>query len=396
MSPAGHSFVGEIKEKDGLFSVQRVVLDEKIMEASTSAGATFQDSTWVKVRPHSRRSSLLCRCWILTVCATSHQSAVFDRVNGLWELEVSDLSQLLSVDAPPDKTLAAELSRVSCRVLVCADGAVSTLARSLHGLTPSESPAALLGPANAIGGRSFAKRHSHDCRADEVIFYPRQLLPGHLRLSAEIDDYLNISCFALPHADSGSQAFPQVLGPASLQEKFSSLTEQEPWVRTALGPRCKLSRLQTAPLRVGGANRTYFPQGLLVGDAAGHQDPLTGDGLQYGMRGAQLASATIVNAFRRKNFSMQTFQQYEKAWRALFGWDFFWAKGIVYIMAQFPRLIDAVIIVIQRKGSQAILFWALARSGVKSKMDVILWFLRPDTFWEIVWRWISLWAQQEF
>lgn len=215
-------------------------------------------------------------------------------------------------------------------------------------------------------------------------------------MSGELDDYLNISCFVLPHPDSPSQSFQQYLSPQSLLEKFQILSEKEIWIRKTLGPRCKLSRLQTAPLRVGGVPKSFFPHGLIVGDAAGHQDPMTGDGLQYGMRAAQLAATTIVEAYRKNDFSLNTFRKYDKAWRSLFGWDFFWAKGIVYLMAQIPRLIDAVTIVIQRKGTQAILFWALARSGVKSKFDVILWFLRPDTFWEIVWRWISLWAQQEF
>lgn len=50
VSPAGHSFVGEIKEKDGLLSVQRVVLDEKVVEAAVREGVSFKDSTQVKVR----------------------------------------------------------------------------------------------------------------------------------------------------------------------------------------------------------------------------------------------------------------------------------------------------------------------------------------------------------
>jgi hypothetical protein len=50
VSPDGHSFVGEIKEKEGLFSVQRVILDEKIVEAATRAGTEFRDGCWVKVQ----------------------------------------------------------------------------------------------------------------------------------------------------------------------------------------------------------------------------------------------------------------------------------------------------------------------------------------------------------
>jgi hypothetical protein len=35
------------------------------------------------------------------------------------------------------------------------------------------------------------------------------------------------------------------------------------------------------------------------------------------------------------------------------------AKVITYLMAKFPRLLDATMIVIQGKGAKSILFWAL-------------------------------------
>jgi len=102
-----------------------------------------------------------------------------------------------------------------------------------------------------------------------------------------------------------------------------------------------------------------MPHGLILGDAAGHQDPLTGDGLQYGMRAAKIASDTIGRSFQQNDFRMAAFKRYQDQWKALFGWDFFWAKFIVSVMAKYPRLIDATTKVIQRKGMKAILFWAL-------------------------------------
>lgn len=112
-------------------------------------------------------------------------------------------------------------------------------------------------------------------------------------------------------------------------------------------------------MRVGGIRRSYMPHGLILGDAAGQQDPLTGDGLQYGMRAAQIAAEVIGRCFQRNDFSMSAFKKYDDAWKSLFGWDFLWGKFIVSIMARYPRLIDATAKVIQRKGMKAILFWAL-------------------------------------
>jgi flavin-dependent dehydrogenase len=252
------------------------------------------------------------------------QNASLSRTDGIWFLSIDDV---MGNGSPPPSplpiqtSLAVDASTVKCRVLVCADGASSSLARSLIGLAPEENPATTLGPPNAIGCRAFAKKHTHDFRADEVLFYPRPLVPGHFRLCGELDDYLCLSLLMVPHPDS---TIMTQITPAAAVSQFNRAIDKEQWIRAALGPRRQLTKVQTSPMRVGGVAQSHFPHGLVLGDAAGQQDPLLGDGISYGMKAAQIAAETIVEAFRKNNFSMKMFKRYHNGWKALFGWDFFW------------------------------------------------------------------------
>ncbi|OLC13329.1 MAG: hypothetical protein AUH29_13515 [Candidatus Rokubacteria bacterium 13_1_40CM_69_27] len=65
------------------------------------------------------------------------------------------------------------------------------------------------------------------------------------------------------------------------------------------------------PPRVGGV--------LLVGDAAGFYDPLTGEGVFSALRAAELAAETAAQAFRVGDWSAATLAAYERARRACFG-----------------------------------------------------------------------------
>jgi hypothetical protein len=56
------------------------------------------------------------------------------------------------------------------------------------------------------------------------------------------------------------------------------LTTQDPFISAALGPNAKLERMRAAALRLGGQGlkATHDDHLLIIGDAAGHIDPLTG------------------------------------------------------------------------------------------------------------------------
>jgi flavin-dependent dehydrogenase len=57
---------------------------------------------------------------------------------------------------------------------------------------------------------------------------------------------------------------------------------------------------------------------LLVGDAAGFYDPLTGEGVFSALRAAELAAETATDAFRAGDWSWTALAGYERARRAAF------------------------------------------------------------------------------
>lgn len=355
VSPSGINFVAELKEKECLLTVQRYDMDFKLLKAAERAGVEVK--TFFEV-----------------------ESATLNRIHtnknvedGIWNILIRDKETNTT-------------TTIRSKVLVCADGAKSHTANNLNGLTFDESPASSIASHNGIGCRAFAKPYTHEFRADDVSFYARDILPGCFRISAELNDYLNLSCFSLPYGDVLAWHIPRYISTL-----FDRLTKSEPWINASLGSKRELSSIQTAPIRVGGISKSYFPQGLIIGDAAGQQDPLTGDGLQYGMTASKIAAEVIVNAFKKNNFSEAVFKRYDNKWKKCFKWDFFWSKQIAKLISKFPILVDATALVIQRQGIKAIIFWAAARAGIKSKWEVILWYLRPDVSWLMCFYLINLW-----
>jgi flavin-dependent dehydrogenase len=80
----------------------------------------------------------------------------------------------------------------------------------------------------------------------------------------------------------------------------AALLERHLAVDFALGPRSGGARRVTAPSILGplavDARAAGVPGLLLAGDAAGFVDPMTGDGLRFALRGAELAAAAALAA----------------------------------------------------------------------------------------------------
>lgn len=57
--------------------------------------------------------------------------------------------------------------------------------------------------------------------------------------------------------------------------------KNDPYISQALGPNAEIERMKAASLRLGGQGlkTTYDDHLVIIGDAAGHIDPLTGEGI---------------------------------------------------------------------------------------------------------------------
>ena len=129
VSPGGLSYIGHTEQIYGdipaATACKRIILDEVIARTAQKEGAELLESTPVK-------------------------DAVFDSSAGMWNVLIEDSDV-----------------QYRGRVLICADGSTSKLGMQLGLVTQ---------PPQGTCSRAFIKNHKF--KADGVMFYPRDILPG--------------------------------------------------------------------------------------------------------------------------------------------------------------------------------------------------------------------------
>ncbi|WP_128891365.1 NAD(P)/FAD-dependent oxidoreductase [Erythrobacter sp. HKB08] len=105
----------------------------------------------------------------------------------------------------------------------------------------------------------------------------------------------------------------------SVQQCFREAVERLRWRH----PGCKNARIASKPLggavhMYGGVKRNHFEGGILVGDAGGFVDPMTGEGITQGMESSTLGAETIAAALDRGSFTAEDFAPYEEDFRDYF------------------------------------------------------------------------------
>eukprot|EP01090_Pellita_catalonica_P003378 TRINITY_DN13045_c0_g1_i1.p1 TRINITY_DN13045_c0_g1~~TRINITY_DN13045_c0_g1_i1.p1 ORF type:complete len:282 (-),score=46.85 TRINITY_DN13045_c0_g1_i1:35-880(-) len=253
-------------------------------------------------------------------------------------------------------------------MLVAADGAESKIARSL-GVVKT--------PPNTYCSRSFAKAgtHSFPKSADHVVFYPKKLLPGFFVVFHELEDFLSLCCYFIPCGGMWKGAKPR-----DLERTYNSIIKEDPYITQALGKDVEITPVHFASLRVGGVEKSYADRFVVIGDAAGQVDPLTGAGIHYGMSAAKMAADTIIEGFKAGDLSEARMKQYHDKWRKAFGRDFYLAFKIMHLLYKYPQILDSIADLILREGDDFIVSWALAMMGSKPKS----WFLRLEVVAPIV------------
>lgn len=107
------------------------------------------------------------------------------------------------------------------------------------------------------------------------MLFNKSMLPGYSALFRHYNNDLYLGTYVLPGGKATSRSIAPFEG---------ELIQQHPYVKAALGNSYKhVERRVVAPIRTGGVDRSYADQCLLVGDAAGHVDPLTGEGIHTAM-----------------------------------------------------------------------------------------------------------------
>jgi geranylgeranyl reductase family protein len=324
VSPMGISYVGASKEKLGeaaCCAVKRINLDNRVAKAAKRAGADLKEGFEVA-------------------------GATFDADAKLWTVK------------------SASGATVKGRVLVCADGATSGLATKLGYCTE---------PPRGVCSRAFVEGGTHNTNFDGVCFYPKWSLPGYAAIFRHPNDELNFCYYLIP---CGKQGYCGDVKESDLARLHNDALTKDPFISAALGPNPKIERMRAASLRLGsqGVKKTYDDHLIIVGDAAGHIDPLTGEGIHTAMMGGKAAAETLLEMRLAGDFSALNTRRFEARWMALFGHDFPMSTAFAAAIYRYPILMDAVASEVKRKGDAMMSKWAEVMTCMKPKT----YFLRPD------------------
>lgn len=221
------------------------------------------------------------------------------------------------------------VEEIRAKVVVGADGATSVIARSLrgNGRFPESH--------RAVAIRAYVQNfitHPH-----EVEFYLYdEVLPGYAWIFPTADTAANIGLGM--RLDTFRQQKHNL-------KKMLHNFLQIPFIQERLQPGWEIENEASWQLTFGSAKKMQyaFAGALLVGDAAGFVNPLTGGGIDNALVSAQLAGETIAAALAQGDTSRAALQIYEQRchdalWSGMRS-SYFIQKWVL----RFPALVDFLI-----------------------------------------------------
>ncbi len=314
VSPGGIEYYGDSSDvhKHLVIAIKRKILDEKLIQAAVKKGANLVENYSVT------DMNLL-------------------KEKGFWTIRSDENKK-----------------EYKAKVLIIADGAASHLGRKL-GLVD--------GPPQATCSRAYIESGSHQFPYDGVCYYPPKLVPGYCSLFKEADGDVGYCCYIIP----GGKATT-----GDLHEFHHEFIKKDPFMSKAIGPDPKLEKMKAAPIRFGGIPKSYSDHLLIVGDAAGQIDPVTGEGIQYAMDAAEIAAKTIQEGLRKNNFGKRFLKRYHRRWMQSFGRDFKWSQRMVKVCVKYPIFLDAFAAVSNLKGDKFMTEWGKIMTGAKRKLSFFM------------------------
>ncbi len=180
----------------------------------------------------------------------------------------------------------------------------------------------------------------------------------------QADGELGLCCYIIPGGKSKI---------GDLKSMHHTLIKEDPFISAELGQDAKIGKMEAGLLRTEAVPQCYSDHLLIAGDAAGHIDPLTGEGIQYAMDAAEIASGVIEEAFVKNDFSKQFLKRYYKRCMKSFGRDFKWSSRMVRWFTRYPVFLDAYASLCKRREDTFMLKWAYIMIGSKPKKH----FFRP-------------------
>jgi digeranylgeranylglycerophospholipid reductase len=198
---------------------------------------------------------------------------------------------------------------ISARAVIGADGVNSTVAR-VTGLNEKWLPGTLVVCRVAeipITSSEIVEYYGDDC---EYHFYSGSyeekgygwVFPKYNTVNVGLG-IIDKAAYGLPRRFLG---FVKLLQKEGLLKKSADLSSAKGGLVPIAGP----------------IKSTVRDRCLLIGDASGMVNPLTGGGIQYAMETGKIAATILTHAVEQEKFDADFLIQYEKAWKNLLGHEF--------------------------------------------------------------------------
>ncbi|PSC69140.1 CMF receptor CMFR1 [Micractinium conductrix] len=328
ISPSGLAYIGNSQHKLGTAAacaVKRIDLDKRTAAAAKAAGAELMEGFEVG------------------------KDVSLNKEQGLWSVKSTDGKV------------------VRGRMLVCADGSTSRLATQLGYCTA---------PPQGVSSRAYIAGGSHNADFDGLVFYPKWSLPGYAAIFKHAKDELGFCYYLIPCGKKAEQGQCGSCTADDLKRLHENAIKHDPFISRAMGPNPKCERMRAGSLRVGGQGlkTTYDDNIIIIGDAAGFIDPLTGEGIHTAMMGGKAAAEVLLQCREAGDFSKRSTRLYERRWMELFGHDFKLSQKGAELIWKYPILLDACANEVQRQGDAMMSKWAEVMTNMRPKT----YFLRPD------------------
>jgi geranylgeranyl reductase family protein len=175
-------------------------------------------------------------------------------------------------------------------------------------------------------------------------------------------------------------------------QKLNLLTSYQEYLALLKKEHLIPQQLPEVPVRGGTLlihplEQTYADRLLLVGDAAGFINPLTGEGIYYAMVSGQIAATVIAEALEKKQMTKEFLARYQTLWKTDFGRDIDlilkvvkrgsmeYAEKVFKIACKDPVLTDLMMAIITGQTSVQQYKWKIVRrffvSSLKNKLHLL-------------------------
>ncbi len=208
--------------------------------------------------------------------------------------------------------------RVKAKVIVGADGSNSTIARVLNGSKPSDE-------YQLLGLRAYYE-NVNGPRDRVDIFFSDENYPGIYWMFPLGENEANIGLAMV------ASTLPKK--EVHVKELLTDHIKKNKGISERIGNGTINGKIYGWPLNFfNPANKIAASRLLLVGDAAGLINPLSGDGIQYALLSARWAAESLIKCFELNDFSRTALSSYHTKIKDELAYDF----ALSNLLIQFAR-----------------------------------------------------------